>query len=69
MQPSQKKTQLSDTIVLELKQKDWIKQLIPAADRARLSSNNLYYLLSDLLTTNGIDLKDVIISPATIHRL
>ena len=54
---------------LNLEQKQWIKSLIPAADRARISTENLFFLLHDLITLNGGDIEDVVISPTTIARL
>ena len=58
-----------ETITLNLKQKEWIKNIIPAADRLHLSNENLFYLLSSFLRTNNVDLDSVIISPTTINRL
>jgi hypothetical protein len=65
----EKEKKKPDTITLTLTQKKWIKKLIPAADRARLSSEHLFRILSDLLTSNGVNLEDVILSPSTIMAL
>ena len=53
----------------KFKQKEWIKAVIPAADRAGISDDNLFFLLSDLLSGNGCSLDEVIISPSTISRI
>ena len=39
------------------------------ADRGRISTDNLYYVLSALLTSNGVNLDDVVLSPSTIASI
>ena len=47
-------------------QREWIKPIIPAADRTDDSNDDLFYKLKDLLVGNGVDLDDVFLSPSLI---
>ena len=50
-------------------QRDWIKPIIPAADRTDDSNDDLFYKLKDLLVGNGVNLDDVFLSPSLIGEI
>ena len=50
-------------------QREWIKPMIPAADRACISDEALFYVLKAQLVGNGVDLNDVFLSPSLIKEI
>ena len=55
-----------ESFTVEFKQRDWIKPMIPAADRSDESNDDLFFLLKALLVGNGVNLDDVFLSPSLI---
>lgn len=52
--------------VTDIQQKEWIKSIVRAANRARVSSDDLFFIFSDFFTAHGIKLEDIVFSPSTI---
>ena len=46
-----------------------MKPVVFACDRADLSEDEIFHILSSLLVGNGVDIDDVIISPSIIKEL
>ena len=55
-----------ESFSVTFKQRDWIKPMIPVADRLDDSNDDLFYLLKAMLVGNGVDLDDVFLSPSFI---
>ena len=55
-----------ETFTVEFRQRDWIKPMIPVADRIDDSNDDLFYLLKAMLVGNGVNLDDVFLSPSFI---
>ena len=54
---------------MTLVRRDWIRAFCRGADRAAISDDSLFYMLRDFCVAHGIPLKDVILSPSTIHEI
>ena len=65
---SHKKSGNSD-FVLYLNRDEWIKQLIPHADRGKLSSADIFYFCAATIQSGGGNLDDIQLSTATFRRL
>ena len=55
--------------VTNLKQRDWIKSIVKSANRAKLSSDDIFFIFGDFFTAHGVDLDDVVFSPSTISQV
>ena len=58
-----------ETFNIPCRQREWIKAVIPAADRFGDSDEALFYKLKALLVGNGVDLNDVFLSPSLIREI
>lgn len=67
--PQPRTKRLPEFIHLKLEQKEWIRRIIPTLDRAGLSNEQAFFILSAILEENGVDLSTVILSPSTIGSL
>ena len=68
-QPDANKKTMPEMITLTLEQKTWIERMIPVLDLCHLSHDQAFLILSQFLVTNGVDLKNVILSPTTIRDI
>ena len=50
-------------------QRDWMKACFPASDRGGVSNDVLFNQLRNLLVGNGMDMKDVVMSPSLIRDM
>ena len=50
-------------------QQEWIKTVLPAANRFGNSSDNIFHILRDLLVGNKVDMNDVFLSPSLIDTI
>lgn len=55
--------------VENIQQRDWIKSIIPAANRACMSNDEIFFVFGDFFTAHGIDLKDLVFSSTTISEV
>ena len=64
-----KRRKMPEEFTVTFKQKEWMKPVFPASDRGGVSTNTLFHQLHDLLVGNGVDMKNVIMSPTLIGGL
>ena len=50
-------------------QQEWIKTVLPVADRFGNSSDNIFHILRDFLVGNKVDMNDVFLSPSLIDTI
>ena len=60
---------LGDEFVLKLPRDEWIKQLIPHADRGKLSNADVFRFCAATIQAGGGDLNQIQISTETIRKL
>ena len=58
----------SDKFVFELNRDDWIKELIPPADRGRLSTADIFFFCAATIKAWGGNLDNIQLSAETIRR-
>ena len=65
-----KRAKKSKTFSVEnIPQKEWIKSIIPAANRAQMSSDEIFYVFGDFFSAHGVNIRDLIFSPSTITQV
>ena len=65
----QKEKKKPETFQMTCRQKEWMKPVVFACDRANLSEDYIFHILCSLLVGNGVNIDDVIISPSIIKEL
>ena len=60
---------LGDEFVLKLSRDEWVKQLIPHADRGKLSNADIFRFCAATIQADGSDLNQIQISTETIRKL
>ena len=60
---------MPEFITPKLPQRDWMKPAFAAADRGKVSNDTLFNIFRDMLVGNGVDMKDVVMSPSLIRQM
>ena len=64
----QKEKKIPEKFTVVFEQETWFKSIVASVDRAGLSSDNIFFIFSDLFRKHGIDFKDIVMSPTTIAK-
>ena len=64
-----KRRKMPEFITPKLPQREWMKPAFAAADRGKVSHETLFNIFRDMLVGNGVDMKDVVMSPSVIRQM